>query len=491
MKLLSNILNNITAIQVTSSPENIEIISVDINSKDVKKGSLFFALKGYKTDGHKYIYDAINNGASAVILQDNDVVPDEFFKHANCVKILVTDSRYTLSAVSDFFYDSPSKKIKVIGITGTKGKSTTAFFVKHLLEKNGKKCGLIGTIANFVGDREIPTKLTTPEAFTIDQLLSEMIAEGCEYCVMEVSSHSLDLHRVSHIQFIAAVFTNITSDHLDFHETFENYKSAKLKLFGLLNEDSVAIVNKDDESVDDFITASNCRTLTFGENNTNDFVYSNLEYDLTYTSYDLENDGARYHVNSPLPGRFNLYNSGIAVAVVTALGYKFETNAEYVSMMPQVPGRFEVIYDRDRIVIVDYSHTSDSLRQALEAIEHINISNKPVFTVMGCGGDRDRTKRPVMGAIATSGSTHVIVTSDNPRTEDPFEIISEITDGIKSENYEVIENREAAIKSAVTKSPENAVVLIAGKGHETYQEIDGVRHHFSDKETALKYLINE
>lgn len=487
-KLLTDILNHTEAIQVTGFPEQKEITGITLNSGSAKKGSIFFAIKGYKTDGHKYIQDALSNGADVIVIDNPDALPDEIYKHFNAVKIVVRDSREALSAVSAAFYDYPSKKLKLIGITGTKGKSTIAFYIKHLLESFGEKCGLIGTIANYAGSKEYAAKLTTPEAPEINALMAEMVKEGCTYCVMEVSSHSLELQRVNDLDFDVAVFTNITSDHLDFHKDFTNYRNAKIRLFNLLKDDAVAVINFDDESGKVMAENAVCKVARLGSDVNYEYCLNGLEYDLSGTTFCVKHDDENFEIKTPLVGRFNQYNAGLAFSVLSELGFDNNKTREFIAAMPQVPGRFEVVSTGDKTVIVDYSHTSDSLKQALESIAHANVTDRPVFTVMGCGGDRDRSKRPVMGNIASEGSTHVIVTSDNPRTENPVAIIDEILTGIKKDNYVVIESREEAIKYAIEKSPADAVVLIAGKGHETYQEINGVRHHFSDKETARKYL---
>lgn len=485
---LSELLNKVKAVQVIGNAELKEVASITIDSRTADKGSLFFAIEGFKTDGHKFIQDVINQGAPAVVLQKADAVPDQIFAHAGCVKIVVSDSRKSLAEISNIFYGEPSKKLTLVGITGTKGKTTTAFYVKNVFERAGYKTGLIGTIANYIGDREVKTSLTTPQAHEINALLSQMVSEGCTHCVMEVSSHSLRLNRVDYLTFGAGIFTNITSDHMDYHKTFDHYLESKKILFDFIPQNGKIIFNADDQNSLALLKDSKAKKYSYGSVSTSDFVLSKIEYTLNGTSFALNYIGEDYHLTTSLVGHFNAYNASAAFATAVVNGINPETAIKGIRTTPQVPGRFEVVSQKNKKIIIDYSHTSDSLLQALKAVRHIVKHDRPVYTVFGCGGDRDKTKRPVMGDIAASMSDRVYVTSDNPRTEDPYEIIDEILKGIKSNNYRVIENREEAIRSAVFESEDNAVILIAGKGHENYQEVNGVRKHFSDKETAKKYL---
>ncbi|MDP3582621.1 MAG: UDP-N-acetylmuramoyl-L-alanyl-D-glutamate--2,6-diaminopimelate ligase [Ignavibacteria bacterium] len=485
---LNELLNNAKVVQVVGNAEQKEILSLSIDSRNAGKNSIFFAIEGFKTDGHKFVQDVINQGADAVVVQNAEAVPDQVFAHAGCVKIVVEDTRKALAEFSNIFYDEPSKKLKLIGITGTKGKSTTAFFVKNIFENAGFKCGLIGTIANYIGDREVKTMLTTPQSHEINYLLAEMVKEGCTHCVMEVSSHALRLNRVDYMNFYSAIFTNITSDHMDYHKTFEHYFDSKKILFDMISADGTIVFNADDEKGKSIVKQSAAKKVSYGTKKNSELKIENIEFDLDGTKFDLNWQGKVYKTETILVGHFNALNAASAFAIAVADGMKPETAIEGIKTTPQVPGRFEVVGKKNKKVIVDYSHTSDSLKQALMAVNHIVKNERIVYTVFGCGGDRDRTKRPVMGEIASSMSECVYVTSDNPRTEDPFLIIDEILKGIKANNYRVIENREDAIKAAIFESEDDAVVLVAGKGHENYQEVNGVRKHFSDKETAEKYL---
>ena len=485
---LNELLNSAKVVQVVGNAEQKEILSLTLDSRNAGKNSIFFAIEGFKTDGHKFVQDVINQGVDAVVVQNANAVPDQIFAHAGCVKIVVEDTRKALAEFSNIFYGEPSKKLKLIGITGTKGKSTTAFYVKNIFENAGFKCGLIGTIANYIGDREVKTMLTTPQSHEINFLLAEMVREGCTHCVMEVSSHALRLNRVDYMNFASAIFTNITSDHMDYHKTFEHYFDSKKILFDMISAEGSVAYNADDENGKNIVKQSAAKKVSYGTKKNSDLRIENVEFNLDGTKFDLNWQGKGYKAETSLVGHFNALNAASAFAVAVADGMKPETAIEGIKTTPQVPGRFEVVGKKNKKVIIDYSHTSDSLKQALMAVNHIVNNERKVYTVFGCGGDRDRTKRPVMGEIASSMSECVYVTSDNPRTEDPFFIIDEILKGIKANNYRVMENREDAIKAAIFESEDDAVILVAGKGHENYQEVNGVRKHFSDKETAEKYL---
>jgi len=486
---LTKLINSVNAIQVAGEVERKDVSSICYDSRKVKRNSVFVAIKGTNTDGHRFILDAINKGAMAVILEDNNSVPDDIFVHEKRAKILVANSRKALAEISCALYKNPSEKIKLIGITGTNGKTTTTYFIKSILETAGEKTGLLGTIANYIGDVEIKSSLTTPESNDLNELLYKMHNEGCSYAVMEVSSHSLVMDRVYGLNFSSAVFSNITSDHLDFHVTFENYLSAKKILFDSLSYSSYAIYNSDDSHSKELVSNTKANLISYGTSSNSDFVLKNINYDLSGTTFTVEHKGDSFPVSTSLIGKFNAYNACAAFAVGFTSGIKEGKIIEGIKNTKQVPGRFEVISKGNKKVIVDYSHTADSLEKALLAVKDIVKDSAPVYTVFGCGGNRDKTKRPVMGKIATELSNYVLVTSDNPRFEDPFEIINDIKAGITKDNYKVIENREEAISYAIKNSEENAVILIAGKGHENYQEIKGIRNHFSDREVAEKFLV--
>ncbi len=487
MKQLSEILNLIDAVSVNGSTQNYSVDNISFDSHSVNDNSVFIAIKGFKVNGHDFIEDVISKGVKVIVVEE-DNLPDQLYVVNNCVKIKVKCSRRALAQISNAYYDFPSTKIKLIGITGTKGKTTTTFFIKNILEKAGHKVGLIGTNENYVGDKKYSTKLTTPESNTLNALLSEMVAEGCEYCVMEVSSHSLELQRVYGLDFNIAVFTNITSDHMDFHENFENYRDAKKILFDNLKTEAHAVFNCDDENTPYMSNNSEAMISCYGKGLKSNYKIENLSYNLDGTKFSIRMNGSHFEINIKLIGGFNAYNAAAAFTVCHLFGIDIEKIVEGLNTTKQIPGRFEVISYKSKKVIIDYSHTSGSLKEALVAIRNIVKDENPVHTVFGCGGDRDKSKRPEMGRIAEEYSDKIYVTSDNPRTEDPFEIIEDIKEGLTKKDYQEIENREEAIRTAIKSSEEDAVILIAGKGHENYQEINGVRSYFSDKDTAIKYL---
>ena len=355
----------------------------------------------------------------------------DYLKLMKQLKILVKDSRIAMAEASNYFYGEPSKKMNVIGITGTNGKTTTSYFVKSILEQAGFKTGLIGTINNYIGDEKISSKLTTPESNELNKLLSEMHSAGCKYVVMEVSSHSLALNRVYNIDFNSAVFTNLTAEHLDFHQNFEKYLEAKKLLFDSLPEGSIALYNADElHSVD---VMKDCAAIKYryGSVADADFRIENINYNLDGTSFIISHKGSSYNIETTLVGDFNAYNACAAFAVSVLSGIKPDDAQNGIKATSQVPGRFEVFKNGSRKIIIDYSHTPDGLEKALLAIQNLKSEDQTVYTVFGCGGNRDKQKRPLMGKIATELSDKVIITSDNPRDEDPVSIIEEIKASIE------------------------------------------------------------
>ena len=488
---LTELINRINISQIVGEVQRQDVTGIFYDSRIVKSDSVFVAIKGFKSDGHKFILDALNNGAIAVILEDNNSIPDEIFIHNRKAKILVKDSRIALAQASNYFFKEPSDKLKLIGITGTNGKTTTSYYLKNIVECGGFKAGLVGTISNFIGSREVKASLTTPESNDMNELLYEMFNEGCSYAIMEVSSHSLILKRVYGLNFKSAVFTNITSDHLDFHGNLEEYFKAKKILFDSLSENSVIIYNADDTKGTKIVQDSKARSYSYGTTPGTDFLIKNISYNLSGTSFIISHNNTNYPISTSLIGGFNAFNASAAFATAVLNGINTEIAIKGISDTKQVPGRFEVIGNGSKKAIIDYSHTPDSLEKALSALNNIVKDKNPVYTVFGCGGNRDKTKRPVMGKIASELSKRIFITSDNPRNENPLEIINEIRAGISKNNFDVIENREEAIRTAIEETEKNSVILIAGKGHESYQEINGIRNHFSDKEIAEKYLPNE
>lgn len=485
---LTRLLDDVKAIQVVGEVQRQDVSSIVYDSRKVVKNSVFVAVKGFKIDGHKFVLDALSRGALAVVIEDNNSVPDEMFNHTKAAKILVRDSRIALAEFSNSFFRNPSSKLNLVGITGTNGKTTTSYFIKKIFETAGHKTGLIGTIQNIIGDKIISSALTTPESNDLNQLFFDMVNEGCTAAVMEVSSHSLELRRVHKLNFSSAVFTNITSDHMDFHHTFENYLSSKKILFDSLTSTSNCIYNIDDKNYQALITDCEANKYSYGFAQSADFRISDVSYNLNGTSFKIKYEGKELDLRTSLVGEFNAYNAAAAFAVTVKSGISINDAVNGITNTPQVPGRFEVISKDNKHVIVDYSHTEDSLTKALEAIRKIVGNTMPVYTIFGCGGNRDKSKRPMMGKTASELSDKVFITSDNPRDEDPFVIIEEIKNGISKNNFSIIENREEAIKYAIDNAENDSVILIAGKGHETYQEIKGVRSHFSDREMAQKYL---
>ncbi len=486
---LTQLINSVSSIQITGNIQRKDVADIVYDSRKVQKNSVFVAVKGFNNDGHRFLQEAIAKGAIAVVVEDNEALPDDLITHSQIAKILVKDSRKALAELSKGFYKNPTSTLKLIGITGTNGKTTSAFILKNIFQSNGYKSGLIGTIANYIGTERVDSKLTTPESNDLNKMFYEMIQSGCEFAVMEVSSHSLILNRVYGLDFKTAIFSNITSDHLDFHKSFDDYLKAKKILFDNLNNSSFAIINKDDKNSEQIVKDSKAEIFTYGISDGSDYKIKNIIYDLTGTDFTITYKKTDYKIHTSLIGVFNAYNAASAFAAAHCLGFSTEKIVKGIESTPQVPGRFEVLGKGMKKIIVDYSHTADSLEKALQAIREIVKDKKQVVTVFGCGGDRDKTKRAVMGKIASELSDKVFVTSDNPRTENPLSIIDDIKKGISKNNFELEENREEAIKKAIQSSNDSAVVLIAGKGHESYQEINGVRNHFSDQEVALKYLV--
>ena len=484
---LNKLIQNIKVTSIADFSDEREIFDITNNSREIKNGYMFVAVTGYSVDGHQFIADAISNGATAVVLEKENY-PDELFSNNNVVKIVVENSRKAFADLSCEFYEHPSKELKLVGITGSNGKTTTAFYVKNLFEKAGYKTGLLGTISNLVGSFEEDSQLTTPETNTINKYLRQMISEGITHCVMEVSSHSLVLDRVRGLDFDYGVFTNITSDHLDFHHNFDNYLEAKKILFDNMKKDATVICNIDDKSWDKLLSNNNSKKISYGKNKLSDYRICDVSFNMDGTSFSLKTNNSELQFSTGLIGEFNAYNASCAAIIGVNENFDNATIINGVKTTPQVPGRFEVIGKDDKKVVVDYSHTADSLQKALEAIREIAKGDRPIHTVFGCGGNRDKSKRPIMGEIADRLSDEIYVTSDNPRFENPTEIIKDVLAGVKREAANVNENREEAIKNAICNSEPNAVILIAGKGHEDYQIVNGVKNHFSDKEMAIKYL---
>jgi UDP-N-acetylmuramoyl-L-alanyl-D-glutamate--2,6-diaminopimelate ligase len=476
-------------------PKNdFKVNSLCYDSRKIKAGDVFFALKGLRHDGNVYVPEVISKGASAVFTDSSRIFPYP------CVH-KVNDCRSTLASLSNIFYDFPSHKMKVTGVTGTNGKTTVTSLINFVLRYAGYKTGLIGTNGNYINDEFFHTEFTTPESVELNRLLNEMYSRGVEYVTMEVSSHSLIMKRINGIEFDVAVFTNLTPEHLDFHETVDNYFKAKkilfdsLKRINLKNFNTVSVYNSDDPYGKKAVENTEAERISFGFGSSA-YSVKELKMDFKGMSFDmlvpLNGEGKdKISFKSKLTGKFNVYNIMAAVAALKTYKLTFKTIRDAVAEFKPVEGRFmQFVLKNGSIAIVDYSHTPDSLLNVLSTIREIRSVNSlqgKVITVFGCGGNRDRTKRPKMAAIAEELSDTVIVTSDNPRNEKPMDIISEIETGFKSKKYLVIENREEAICKAIKLSDRNDVILIAGKGHEDYQIIGDKKYHFSDKEIVLRY----
>jgi UDP-N-acetylmuramoyl-L-alanyl-D-glutamate--2,6-diaminopimelate ligase len=452
--------------------ENIEVNGLAYDSRRVKKGDLFFCISGFSTDGHNYAASAVENGAAALMVTRN--------LDLDVPQILVSDDRKAMADIACEFWGHPSRKLKTVGVTGTNGKTTTTYMCKSIAEKSGKKVGLIGTIVNMIGDRVLETERTTPEAPDLQRLIAEMADEGCDIVVMEVSSHSLDLKRVEGIRYNVGIFTNLTQDHLDYHKTFENYRDAKKILFE--NADN-AVINMDDSYGGYMAEGIGAKVYRCGIRESADLSAKDIEITPAGASFDMAVLKDRIHIDLKIPGLFSVYNSLSAAGAMTALGIPPHFIKEGLETLPSVSGRFEVLDTGNRgyTVILDYAHTPDSLENTLTTVNE--FARGRIITVFGCGGDRDRTKRPIMGEIAGRLSNFSIITSDNPRTEIPSEIISQIEEGMKKtgSDYICIENRREAIRYALENARKDDIIVLAGKGHETYQEINKVKYPFDEK----------
>ena len=479
---LSEVLKGIEEIEVRGDLE-IDIPSIAYDSRKVENGGMFVAIVGFKTDGHNYIESAIQSGAKVIAMQegayDAGMIPD------GITVVFSKDTRKFLPMVACNFYGNPTRELKVVGVTGTKGKTTTTYMIKSILEHAGKKVGLIGTIANYVGDKCYESERTSPESLDLQRMFREMVNNKCDVAVMEVSSHSLALDRVWGIDFDIGVFTNLTQDHLDFHKTFDNYLAAKAKLFTMCKE---GFVNCDDMYAKKLMDMATCPITTYGIDN-NPFVSArDIIITNSYSDFKMPFNKVIQRIKVDIPGRFTVYNALAAICVSIRLGAGVEDVLVGLENV-KVPGRSEVVpTTRNFTVIVDYAHTPDSLENILKASK-VYTKGK-IICVFGCGGDRDTAKRPMMGEIAGKLAGYTVITSDNPRSEKPEEIIRQIEEGMKKTNgkYKVIVDRKKAIEHALRKAEKGDLILIAGKGHETYQEINGEKHHFDDRE-VVKELV--
>lgn len=459
-----------------------DITSVEYDSRRVVPGSLFFALPGSVADGADFLQAAADAGAAvAVSGADVPVSPLPFIK--------VENPRASMAQAAAIFNGKPSSRLKVVGVTGTNGKTTTTYLVKHLLDDAARMCGLLGTIHYSIGRQEMPAARTTPESPEVQSLMAAMVDSGCKSCAMEVSSHALVQHRADAIDFDVAVFTNLTQDHLDYHGDMEGYFRAKSLLFEKLKYSAKkgvrAVINGDDRFGHQLVSkfGKDLETISFGLNAGADFRAKNIRFQASGTTFALVAKGREYLVQLPLIGLFNVYNALAAIAAVSSLGVGVREVVASLAKAPQVPGRLQrVPAKRSFQVFVDYAHTPDALLNVLRTVRE--LMPERILTVFGCGGDRDKSKRPMMGAAAEQLSDYLIVTSDNPRGENPAAILADIEKGFRGDGYEICEDRAAAIRRAVDLAMPGDIVLIAGKGHENYQEVAGRKEPFDDVQVA-------
>ncbi len=459
-----------------------EITAVDYDSRKVGRGSLFCCLVGEKTDGHNFASMAVEKGASALICQRP--LP------LNVPQLIVPDGREAMARAAACFYGHPERELTMLAVTGTNGKTSVTYMVKSVAETAGKKVGLIGTIQNLIGEEKVYTERTTPESVDLFALLRRMADKGVELVVMEVSSHALAQQRVAGIPFKAGLFTNLTQDHLDYHKTFENYRAAKKKLFA---QCGIAILNGDDETAAYMKEGLSIPVWTMGIHHPGEFYARGIEITTQGASFHLFTPQGNGRISLHISGLFSVDNAMGTAALCTAAGIPFSCIVKGLEGLRGVAGRLECVDTGDRpfSVYVDYAHTPDALQNVLETAR--GFTRRRLISVFGCGGDRDHGKRPIMGEIGGRYSDHVILTSDNPRTEDPMDILKAVEEGVKrtATPYIVTENRREAIREALEEAGDGDVIVIAGKGHESYQEINGVRHHFDDKEIVLSLLRGE
>lgn len=479
---LKDIINNCKVIDVKGNLE-LDINSIEFDSRKVNETTLFVCIKGYSVDGHSFIKTAYNQGTRAFLVQDDVEILED------CTYIKVENTRQAMATVSSNLNNNPTKELKVIGVTGTNGKTSISTFLKELLTLNNSKVGLVGTISIDNGKEIIQSKNTTPESADLQKHFRTMIDSGCEYCAMEVSSHSLMLNRVDSTEFKIGLFTNLTPDHLDFHNNLDEYRDAKELLFHKTTQANV--INIDDEGGK--VIASNIKSLetplyTYGIDNKADFMAKDIKINASGTSYRLVTPTYEADIFIPVPGKFTVYNTLAVIAGCYLLNIPIATIQEGLAKTKGVPGRFETVQnDKGIHVIIDYAHTPDALENVINTAR--GFSTNRIITVFGCGGDRDNSKRPLMGAIAERLSDIAILTSDNPRTEDPNRIINHVLDGMSTNKYEVVIDRKEAIKRAIEIAQKDDIILIAGKGHEDYQIIGTEKIHFDDKEVAMSFLI--
>lgn len=482
MAILKNILYKVS-INATSGDMDKKVSGITMDSRQVKPGYIFVAVKGTSVDGHEYIEQSIKKGASVIICEQ---LPE----HLNnaVTYVVVNNSSIALGITASNFYGNPSEKLKLVGITGTNGKTTVATLLYNLFRELGYPSGLLSTVNNRINDQSIPATHTTPDAVRMNELLALMVKEGCQYCFMEASSHAIEQSRTAGLLFAGAVFTNISHDHLDYHKTFEAYIKAKKRLFDQLPSSAFALVNIDDKRGNIMLQNTKAEKHTYAVKSMAEYKARIIADTIEGLELDIENQDIWFR----LIGEFNAYNLLAAYGSAILLDQDREEVLKALSIVDGAPGRFQQVLPGHSITaIVDYAHTPDALRNVMETITKLRTGNEQVITVVGCGGNRDKTKRPLMAEIACRMSDKVVFTSDNPRDEDPGEIIDEMKKSVGPVDYKktlTVVDREEAIKTACILAKAGDIILVAGKGHETYQEIKGVKNHFDDREVLQRIL---
>ena len=478
MKRLSELLDNVRVIEIENS-SNPYILGLEYDSRRVEQGSCFFAVVGGANDGHNYIDSAIERGAKAIICQQ---MPE--LQREGVAYVVVEDSNIAMAAIAASFYGHPSEELRLVGVTGTNGKTTTATLLYDMFTAMGYKVGLISTVVYRIAKQRIESTHTTPDAIRLNKMMREMVDQGCEYCFMEVSSHAAAQHRIDNLKFVGALFTNLTHDHLDYHGTYKEYIRAKKSFFDMLGKDSWAVVNIDDRNGE--VMLQNCAAKHYRLS-----LRSMADYNTKII--EMLPNGMLLHINGKelwvkFTGRFNAYNLTTVYAAATLLGADSLEVLTTLSNLTPVSGRFETITAKDgTMAIVDYAHTPDALENVLTTIDELRQSNQRLYVVCGCGGDRDRTKRPEMASVVVKYATMAIFTSDNPRTESPEAILDDMVAGVgNASNYLRITDRREAIRTASTLAHGGDIILVAGKGHEDYQTIGTEKHHFDDREEVTK-----
>ncbi len=467
----------------TSGDMGVDIDHITFDSREVREGSLFVAVRGTQVDGHRFINPSIDQGAVAVVCEELPLELNE-----NVAYIAVRNSAEALSRLAINFYGNPASRLKLVGVTGTNGKTTVTTLLYNLFRNLGHKTGLLSTVVNKIDGRELAASHTTPDAVSLNSMLNEMVDEGCTHCFMEVSSHALDQRRVSGLEFAGGVFTNITHDHLDYHKTFDEYIAAKKRLFDELPAESFALVNVDDKRGRIMLQNTRATKHTYALRSVAEFKGRLLTNSLQGLEMEVDGKEAWFR----LIGDFNAYNLLAAYGTAVLLEEDPDEVITKLTITNGAPGRFEQVMTETGITaLVDYAHTPDALQNVLETIREFRTGNEQVITVVGCGGNRDKAKRPLMASIACKYSDKVILTSDNPRNEDPLEILKDMQAGISPADYKktvVLADREEAIKTACMMSKSGDIIMVAGKGHEKYQEINGVKYPFDDKEVLGRML---